>query len=275
MTNLNPPLKWAGGKRWLVPELRYIWQNYQKNRLVELFCGGLSISLGLRPKEALLNDINPHLINFYVWMQRGLNLDFKSTDNNSSLFYERRERFNELINNFQHNTEEAAQLFYFLNRTGFNGLCRFNKEGKFNVPFGKYSKINYMTTSEAKNYIPVLSGWVFSQGDFSDVHLMPNDFVYADPPYDVPFTQYSPDGFSWKDQIRLIERLSYHSGPVIISNQATDRIVDLYTSYGFDIKFVTAPRMISSNGNRAPAKEILATKNLHLENQPLKQLNLF
>ena len=74
---LRPPLKWAGGKRWLVPYLKPLWQSHQDRRLVEPLCGGLAVTLGLMPKKALLNDVNSHVINFYQWLKKGLvsNLD--------------------------------------------------------------------------------------------------------------------------------------------------------------------------------------------------------
>ena len=71
-TELKPPLKWAGGKRWLVPTLRDRWRDHAHRVLVEPFVGGMAVALGLRPGEALLNDINRHLINFYLWLRRGL-----------------------------------------------------------------------------------------------------------------------------------------------------------------------------------------------------------
>jgi hypothetical protein len=72
---LRPPLKWAGGKRWQVPHLEPLWRAHAHRRLVEPFCGGLAVTLGLQPQRALLNDINPHLINFYEWLKRGLHVD--------------------------------------------------------------------------------------------------------------------------------------------------------------------------------------------------------
>ncbi len=71
----RPPLKWAGGKRWQVPRLRDLWMPHAHRRLVEPFCGGLAVTLGLSPRRALLNDVNPHLINFYRWARRGLTID--------------------------------------------------------------------------------------------------------------------------------------------------------------------------------------------------------
>src|SRR4029453_18654542 len=70
--SMAPPLKWAGGKRWQVPRPAPLWRAHPHRRLVEPFCGGLAVTLGLMPDRALLNDINPHLINFYAWLKRGL-----------------------------------------------------------------------------------------------------------------------------------------------------------------------------------------------------------
>src|SRR6266568_3439801 len=75
--SLRPPLKWAGGKRWLVPILRPMWQPFRDRRLVEPLCGGLAVSLGLRPEHALLNDVNPHTINFFQWLSRGLEVEIE------------------------------------------------------------------------------------------------------------------------------------------------------------------------------------------------------
>src|SRR5687767_2119331 len=93
---LLPPLKWAGGKRWQIPYLREFWDPRKSRRLVEPFCGGLAVTLGLLPGTALLNDINPHLINFYRWIQRGLTISIEM-ENESSHFYRQRERFNQLL----------------------------------------------------------------------------------------------------------------------------------------------------------------------------------
>jgi DNA adenine methylase len=109
---------------------------------VEPFCGGLAVALGLAPNKALLNDINPHLLNFYHWLQRGLSISLEMT-NEKDLYYQYRARFNALIKEEKANSQEAAELFYYLNRTGYNGLCRFNQKGEFNVPFGRYRRINY------------------------------------------------------------------------------------------------------------------------------------
>jgi DNA adenine methylase len=253
----KPPLKWAGGKRWLVSHLKTIWDANAERRYVEPFCGGLAVALGLQPKHALLNDINSHLINFYRHVQNGLRIRVQMK-NDEVLYYRHRERFNRLIRNGKAQTAEAAQLFYYLNRTCFNGLCRFNKSGDFNVPFGTYEAINY--TEDFSSYVSVFSQWEFGNNDIEALELQDDDFVYADPPYDVEFTTYSAGGFSWDDQVRTAKRLAAHPGPVVISNQATPRIIELYRDYGFELSYLDAPRRISCTGDRTAAREVLAVK---------------
>ena len=256
---LRPPLKWAGGKRWLIPNLKPLWAGHKQRRLVEPFCGGLAVTLALMPRRALLNDINPHAINFYRWLKQGLRADVQMR-NDRDVYYAHRQRFNQLIADGGAASKEAAELFYFLNRTGYNGLCRFNRQGQFNAPFGTYNKITYATNFSV--YAGALARWKFTIGDFESVKLHADDFVYADPPYDVEFTQYSKEGFGWEDQVRLAMWLAQHPGPMVLSNQATERIIQLYDSLRFSLQFLDAPRMISCTGDRARVKEVLATRGL-------------
>ena len=263
---IRPPLKWAGGKRWLVPHIEELFETYSKKvnrhksaKLVEPFCGGLAVTLGLQPERALLNDINPHSMNFYNWLSRGLIVKMEMY-NDEQYYYQCREKFNMLLENGAEKSRAAAELFYYLNRTGYNGLCRFNRKGLFNVPFGRYKKINY--TTDFRPYKSIFKDWHFLHGDFELIPVHRDDFLYADPPYDVEFRQYSKEGFTWEDQQRLASWLDKHNGPVIASNQATDRIIKLYKSLGFNIEVLEAPRMISCTGDRSKAKEMLAYKGI-------------
>ena len=256
---LTPPLKWAGGKRWQVPHLAPVWRPHAGRRLIEPFCGGLAVALGLSPARAVLNDVNPHLITFYTWLRNGLNVTIP-LENDEQLFYAHRKRFNELLRVGKGQTAEAASLFYFLNRTGYNGLCRFNRSGEFNVPFGSYKRITY--TRDFTRYRRAFADWEFTTGDFEAIPLEKTDFVYADPPYDVEFTQYSQGGFSWDDQVRTAKWLARHRGPVILVNQATKRVADLYKELGYSVTYLDAPRRIACTGDRTPAKEVMATRNL-------------
>jgi len=252
-------LKWAGGKRWLVPNLAKLWQRHSSRRYVEPFCGGLAVPLGLQPASAYLNDVNAHLINFYRAIQRGLLITIVMK-NDEELYYRHRDRFNELVSLGEAEGTEAAQLFYYLNRTCFNGLCRFNRDGQFNVPFGRHSAITY--ARDFAQISPLLRNWTFTCGDLDSVKVASGDFVYADPPYDVEFTSYSAGGFTWDDQLRTAEWLANHDGPVVLSNQATRRILKLYRSLGFELRFLNGPRRISCTGDRTAAREVLAMKNL-------------
>lgn len=259
---LPPPLKWAGGKRWLVPALARYWNGNRKRRLVEPFAGGLAVTLGLAPRQALLNDANPHLISFYRWLQRGFDpletgIEFV---NDRAIYAHNRALFNELIRSGEEQSARAAALFYYLNRTGYNGLCRFNARGFFNVPFGRYKRIPYR--EEFAAYRDALRRYAFSCGDFEHLDVQPDDFIYADPPYDVEFTSYSAGGFTWDDQKRLARWLADHPGPVVASNQATPRVCRLYRKLGFAITKLPAPRRISCDGNRDDAEELVAVRNV-------------
>lgn len=166
LNGLLPPLKWTGGKRWLVPYLKEIWTKHSARRLVEPLCGGLAVALGLLPDRALLNDINPHLINFFRQIQKGFFIDLPM-ENDQELYYVHRNRFNFLAAKGKAETAEAAGLFYYLNRTGYNGLCRFNRSGEYNVPFGSYGKINY-----TRNFLPyreLFRSWTFESVDFGQM----------------------------------------------------------------------------------------------------------
>lgn len=257
---LPPPLKWAGGKRWLLSTLAPLFENFRDKRLVEPFAGGMAVTLGLLPERALVNDINPHLINFYNQIRQGLQIADEELVNERDFYFKQRDLFNSLIESGKANTPRAAALFYYLNRTGFNGLCRFNSSGLFNVPFGRYKTINYIR--DFSTYSRRLTNWTFACQDFERLAIQSHDFLYVDPPYDVEFTKYSKEDFAWADQERLVAWLLSLKVPMAVSNQATPRVVDLYTKAGFTIRTVSAPRRISCTGDREPALEMLATRNL-------------
>jgi DNA adenine methylase len=128
------------------------------------------------------------------------------------------------------------------------------------VPFGRYARIGY--TRDFSPYRDVFADWTFANGDFEAMPLDRDDFIYADPPYDVEFTQYAKDGFAWEDQERTAVWLSKHRGPVVLVNQATDRVEKLYRRLGYSVRFLEAPRRISCTGDRTPAREIMGTRNV-------------
>ncbi len=253
-----PPIKYPGGKRHLVDRIRTLWDSSGCCRLVEPFSGGMAVSLGIAPEKALANDINPHVVNFYKAVQSGF-VNIIDMENDEAFYYEKRAKFNELISDGRHDTELAASLFYYLNRTCFNGLVRFNKSGLFNVSYGKYKTINYVR--EFPEVEHTIKGWDLTCGDFSTIDIIKTDFLYVDPPYDVKFTNYSGKDFKWSEQERLISHLSQFNCPIVISNQATERVVRLYVENGYTVTFIGGPRKISCDGDRSAAREVLATKN--------------
>ena len=263
----QPPLKWAGGKRWLLSTIRPLWSPYADRRLVEPFAGGLAIALGLQPAAAWLNDVNPHLINFYQHLQRGLRLNIDS-DFTPEVYYARRTEFNNLAleERFRESDakrRKAAMLFYYLNRHCYNGICRFNSKGGFNTPIGRF--VNPRYEKDLSRYAQLLADWKFTEGDFEAMKpdIQPKDFVYADPPYDEAYNGYSRGGFSLDDQERLAKMLSAHRGPVVISNNATERMLSLYDKHRFDTTVqVMAPRMIKYHGKPKRVMEVLATRHL-------------
>jgi len=261
---LTSPLKWAGGKRWLAPVLNAVWRKYDGCRLVEPFVGGMSVAMALRPKTALLADINPHLVNFFRWLASEDGLAPKFAAQNEEVYYAARNEFNALISHPDGvGSKRAAELFYFLNRTCFNGICRFNASGGFNVPYGQ--RVNVPVDTNLLPYREALREWELKCCSFEALTPEPTDFVYADPPYDEGWTTYSAGGFSWDDQVRLAHWLVEHTGPTIASNHFTDRVVELYTSLGFEALMVMAPRRINSTGDRSPKAEALFVRGLDSE----------
>lgn len=257
---MKPFIKWVGGKRWLVPKLVEMYEAYQGRRLVEPFVGGMSVALGLNPKRALLNDVSVHLVNLYQQVKLGFTLEIVP-ENDKEYYYERRAEFNKCIAAGDVYSRKAASLFYYLCKTAFNGVVRFNRSGRHNVPFGSYKSVNYR--QEFAEYTEVFAPWTFSCGDFETLEVLSSDWIFADPPYDGTFGNYSGMGFSWEDQVRLATWLASLNVPIVASNSDTQRIRDLYASLGFYIDEVEAPRTVSSNGaGRKRVVELLMTKNL-------------
>lgn len=260
-TELKPFLKWAGGKRWFAPFFKeHFWRD--NACLYEPFCGGLGLTLTIKPKYAFLNDSNKYLISLYRHVQRGLGkMPEYLAINDEETYYRNRKSFNVCIK-YNERTPLAAWLFYYLNRTGFNGLCRFNQEGQFNVPYGKYKKVNYDIDFQA--YRPVFEDWNFDSGDFKSMGNLGTDrgIWFIDPPYDDGFASYQPSKFGWADQVRLADWAAHRRGLIVAMNKPTDRIINLYSKYGFRLWLIEAPRRISCNGDRTPVKELLITNSL-------------
>lgn len=261
--NLTQPfLKWAGGKRQLLPEIRkYIPEKI--DMYYEPFIGAGAVLLDLKPQKAVINDINIELVNVYEVVKHHHEelieqLRKHENGNNSEYFYKVRgldrdkEKYEQLSP-----VEKAARMIY-LNKTCFNGLYRVNSKGQFNVPFGKYKNpqiVNESVLRAVHDYLSAYDVTIWNK-DFAEVvaNAKEGDFVYFDPPYDPvsdtsSFTSYSLDGFNREDQIRLSDvcvELDKRGCKFLLSNSATDFIKEIYEEKGFHIEIVSATRNINS-----------------------------
>lgn len=286
---LQPVLKWAGGKRQLLPQIQSNIDKYFPKKFTayyEPFIGGGALLFHLQPKKAVINDYNEDLINLYRCIKENLDeliekLKYYETKNDSESFYEirgidRTEEYKKWTP-----VEKAARLIY-LNRTCYNGLFRMNSAGQFNSPYGSYKNpcicnepvLRAMSKYFKENDIE------FRSGDFEEAckDAPKGSFIYLDPPYDqydeqLNFVGYTKDGFTREDQTRLkkmcdilIEKGCY----VMISNSKTPFIVDLYSDSSkyvtYTINTVNARRNINSNANkRGEVEEVLIIGKLDIE----------
>lgn len=255
--SLQPFLKWAGGKRQLLPEIRkYIPQKF--NTYYEPFVGAGAVLFDIQPKKAVINDINFELVNTYKAIKSNVDellVELNKHKNTQDHFYkirdlDRQEGFNQL------SSVERASRIIFLNKTCFNGLFRVNSQGQFNVPFGRYKNpqiVNETVLRAVHSYLNTNDVLILNE-DFKTVvaKAKKGDFIYFDPPYHpvsetASFTGYSLDGFNKDDQIRLRDTfadLDKRGCHVLLSNSATDFIKDLYSD--FHIEIVSASRNINS-----------------------------
>jgi DNA adenine methylase len=254
---VTPLLRWVGNKRWQVPLIQRCLANdggFHK-RVVELFGGSAAVSFGLQPLKALINDANPHLINFYEHIKRGGWVDLSGATNERE-YYTRRDWFNRLVREGRANTQMAAALFYYLNAAGFNHLCRFNKAGEFNVPFRK----GLTSIPPLPEDLCDLSRWTFTNEDFREVELDCFDFVYADPPYVGTFDGYTEGGFSLGDFNELVWLLRNHPGRVVITNSATPAVIGILTALDYRVQVLESAQMMQrSRGRSDSVPEVIAT----------------
>jgi len=278
----KPFLKWAGGKSWLAPLLQKAFTFSKREHYVEPFLGGGSIFLSLAElpmlKRAVLSDVNSELINTYRVVQSSpealvaelklLDKEFKSLTHDARAHYYYKMR--------QHQPKDEvrrAARFIFLNKTCFNGLYRVNKEGLFNVPYGRYEEPKILDTEAIFNASSALKKAVLLSCDFEEIsYCVPEDaFVYIDPPY-IPlsptaqFTNYSSGGFTLEDHERLarVARQLASSGClVVVSNSYHPLVSKLYE--GFHPLTVFASRSINSDSNgRGKVPEYLMVSDISL-----------
>ena len=266
-------LKWAGGKSRVAEDIKRLLP-VGKKRLVEPFAGSCSFGLNCDFEQYLMADINKDLRDLYLELKKQ---GEKFIDTCQSFFNQKESNtvggyntFRDIFNLLSKNNppvDTKSALFVYLNRHCFNGLCRYNSKGEFNVPFGNYEK-PYFPRKEMLEFIKFAERAVFFYQGFEDTfaELTSNDCVYADPPY-VPisdtanFTAYSSGGFSVDDHRKLAELSKSAPCPVIISNHDVPLTREIYSDAD-DIKTISVSRHISSDGDkRKPVKEALILYN--------------
>ena len=268
--SIKPFLKWVGGKRQLLPEIRSFVPS-QVSRYVEPFMGGAAVFFDLMPEKAVLNDINTELVNcFNVVKQfpQELIQDLRKHKYNIEYYNKIRSLDREKGGLLSLGEVARASRFIFLNRTGFNGLYRVNSKGFFNVPIGRYDKPRIVDEQTLLACSECLQSAQITNRSFENVLAVtePGDFVYLDPPY-IPlsqtssFTKYADAGFDATDQAKLanaVRVLDSRGVSFLASNSFTESVFELYR--GFHIAEVSATRAINSRGDgRQSVKEVLIT----------------
>ena len=273
---VQPFLKWAGGKRQLLPDIRkYAPREY--NNYFEPFLGGGAVLFDLQPEQAVVNDVNPELVNAYQVVRDHVDDLIQALSkhiNDKSYFYSLRELDRKPVFLELSNIERASRLIY-LNKTCYNGLFRVNSQGQFNVPFGAYKNpniVNELSLRAVHDYLSSRNVQILNV-DFAQAVADANegDFIYIDPPYDPlsdtsSFTGYSLQGFNREEQVRLketIDDLNQRGCKVMLSNSATEFIRDLYHDY--TIINVEASRAINSNASRRGKIDELLVINYGIE----------
>lgn len=258
----SPFVKWAGGKSQLLSELRkYFPTRY--NRYFEPFLGGGAVYFCLRPKRAIISDANFELINTYRVIANRVEELIKKLSRlqkktlTEKLYYQIRDQNLNRLSPIS----RAARII-FLNKTCYNGLYRVNRDGRFNVPFGKYDRMpKLFDASNLREASALLESATVTPGYHNVVlkefHAGKGDFVYLDPPYAVEngngFTSYTKEQFSWHEQERLgkeFASLAEKGCYVLLSNSDTEKVRNLYADVAKAIIPVRAHRMISCNGKR-------------------------
>lgn len=277
-------LKWCGGKNSLKEKIiSYFPKNY--DIYIEPFLGSGSIFFKLNPKKAILSDINESLINSFIQVRdniENLIIELKNLQNTYTslmfeekkiMFNEKKKRFNEIKFNIKNNQLESAYLFIFLNKTGFNGMYRENKNGFYNIPIGKQKNICIIDENKIRKCSFQLQDKEIYHLSFDKILELSkkynNCLIYLDPPYFInennKFINYNSNSFQNESQYKLKEyfdNLNNCCG-IFQSNSYSNEVLELYKEYkiiDFDIK-----RQINSKieNRKITNKEILIIKKMN------------
>ncbi|NVM43551.1 MAG: DNA adenine methylase [Candidatus Lokiarchaeota archaeon] len=259
-TQTHPFLKWAGGKRQLIPQMdKFFPKKY--NKYIEPFIGGGAVFFYLLPENSIISDNNPDLINCYKVVKEdveGLIESLKKHRYEKDYYYEIRSLDRDQNQYAELSDVEKASRSIYLNKSGYNGLYRVNSKGLFNVPFGRHKNPKICDEENLRKVSIVLKNVKIVLGSFEICldFAEKDDFVYLDPPYyplsdTALFTSYTKNSFDKSSQIKLHEvfkELDNRGCKIVLSNSYSEFILDLYK----DFKIVTlkAKRNINSNSQK-------------------------
>lgn len=270
-SSVAPFVKWAGGKRQLIPQIRERMPE-KYNDYYEPFVGGGAVIFDLLPANALINDINKALINTYriicnesdAFLKEVNRLDNDMWEDGKKYYYSIREHYNDKLMRSEYDVELAA-LFVFINKHCFNGLYRVNGKGLFNVPYNNSRRVSVdedviIATSE------YLRGVTIIDGDFEQAckNAKKGDFVFIDSPYaplnPTSFESYTKEGFdieSHKRLAKLYDELTARGCYCMLMNHNTELINELYGNKDYKIDVVSVKRMINSDASNRVGEEVI------------------
>lgn len=268
---VSPFVKWAGGKRQLLAQIRERMPR-EYNRYYEPFIGGGAVVFDLLPENALINDINEALINAYVQIRENVDsfldsinrIDSAIGEDGKAYYYSMRNLYNMKLEKMEYDIELAA-LFVFLNKHCFNGLYRVNSKGLFNVPYNNSKRVSYDEESirMTSDYLKKVT---ITTGDFEDAcrNAGRGDFVFLDSPYaplnPTSFESYTKERFTLESHerlARLYDELTERGCYCMLTNHNTELIEQLYGNKGYTISVVNVKRMINSDANNRKGQEVI------------------
>lgn len=265
---MEPLIKWAGGKRQLLPELVPRMPVYYRT-YYEPFFGGGALALKLMPDRLVINDRNAALVNLYTCVRDhpdDLMAEMSSvmdTYQNLSDLDAKRAYYNNMRQEYNSGSRtgvRAAVLLVFLNKAGFNGMYRVNSRNEFNIPFGKHESVKLFNRENFKAVSRLLQRADILCGDFENAvrSAGAGDFVFFDSPYYDTFDKYQPNGFSEGDHRRLagvFRDLSQAGVKCMLTNSDTAFIRELYDDYR--IETVDVRRSVNRDGNHRTGVEVI------------------
>ena len=266
-----PAIKWPGGKRQLLPTITELMPK-GIGSYYEPFIGGGALFFSSHPYGSTINDLNSALMATYLQIKINADavcdaMDRIQTEYNSlpsknekdAYYYQLRDSFNHRTLSSLH-TPEMAAIFIFLNKAGFNGLYRVNRDGKFNVPSAHKDNIHLYARENIKSMSALLSDTCLQCGDFISGYASAKrgDFVLFDPPYYGTFDNYQEGGFSEADHkalFNLYQTLSRRGVYCMQTNNDCEYIRNLY--YDYTIIPVDVKRNINRDGKNRTGREII------------------